>query len=99
MRHLDIKPTAGPLADQLQRAGHHVTLAVRDAGAARVEALRGKNSALVKQSEMERAVRLANWGGAEAELLVVPGAGHMLPLERPREVNEAVTAFLERTIH
>ena len=48
---------------------------------------------------MERAVRLAGAGGAEAELLTFPGAGHMLPLERPREANEAVTAFLERTIH
>lgn len=60
--------------------------------------LRGKNSALVKQNEMERAARLARTGGAEAELLTIPGAGHMLPLERPREVNEAVTAFLERTV-
>ena len=60
--------------------------------------LRGKNSALVKQSEMERAVSLARTGGAEAELLVFPGAGHMLPLERPREANAAVLAFLDRTV-
>jgi len=31
-----------------------------------------------------------------AELNVLPGAGHMLPLERPREVSAALTAIVER---
>ena len=60
--------------------------------------LRGEKSTLVKQGEMERAVRLAREGGAEANLLVVPNAGHILPLKRPGEANEAVLAFLQRTI-
>lgn len=60
--------------------------------------LRGEKSTLVKQSEMERALRLAREGGAEASLLVIPGAGHILPLERPKEANEAVLGFLQKTI-
>lgn len=56
--------------------------------------LRGADSVLVKQQEMERAVALA---GPDADLRVIPGAGHLLPLERPAEANAAVLAFLERT--
>jgi pimeloyl-ACP methyl ester carboxylesterase len=31
-----------------------------------------------------------------ADLTVVPGAGHMLPLERPREVSEALITIVRR---
>ena len=33
---------------------------------------------------------------AGAELVTIPNAAHLAPLEQPRAVNEAVTAFLER---
>lgn len=56
--------------------------------------LRGAESKLVKQSEMEHAVRLANVCGAQAELTVIPRAGHMLPLEQPGQTIAAVEAFL-----
>lgn len=56
--------------------------------------LRGADSELVKQHEMERAVRLARTSGAAATLRVIPGAGHLLPLERPAEANQAVLEFL-----
>lgn len=59
--------------------------------------LRGADSVLVKQHEMERAVNLAASGGAEAELKVIANAGHILPLERPEQANIAVKAFLDRT--
>lgn len=59
--------------------------------------LRGENSVLVKQSEMERAVALARQGGSEAALTTVPNAGHMLPLEQPETANRAVLEFLNRT--
>ncbi len=59
--------------------------------------LRGTDSALVKQDEMERAVRLAAAGGAKAELKLIPNAGHLLPLERPKEANAAVKEFLDKT--
>ncbi len=60
--------------------------------------LRGEESTLVKQSEMERAVRLAGEGGQPAELHVIPHAGHILPLEQPEIVNPMVEAFLARTL-
>lgn len=56
--------------------------------------LRGAESTLVKQHEMERAVTLADRPGAPARLVVIPGAGHLLPLERPAEANAAVVEFL-----
>lgn len=59
--------------------------------------LRGGNSVLVKQSEMERAVLLARQGGSEATLTTVPNAGHMLPLEQPEAANRTVLEFLNRT--
>jgi pimeloyl-ACP methyl ester carboxylesterase len=59
--------------------------------------LRGADSALVKQDEMERAVALAREAGASAEFVLIPNAGHILPLERPEEANAAVKAFLDRT--
>lgn len=59
--------------------------------------LRGENSVLVKQSEMERAVALARQGGSEASLLTYPNAGHMLPLEQPEQANRALLAFFEKT--
>lgn len=59
--------------------------------------LRGADSVLVKQHEMERAVRLAAGGGAKAELKLIQNAGHLLPLERPEEANAAVKEFLDRT--
>lgn len=58
--------------------------------------LRGAESTLVKQSEMERAVQLARESGQPAELTVVPHAGHILPLEQPDIVNPMVTEFLSR---
>ncbi len=58
--------------------------------------LRGADSELVKQHEMERAVKLAVSGGAKAELKLIQHAGHLLPLERPAEANAAVKEFLDR---
>lgn len=60
--------------------------------------LRGANSTLVKQEEMERAVRLARQHGADADLIVIPNAGHMLPLEQPEQANAAVLAFLDKVL-
>jgi len=60
--------------------------------------LRGAESTLVKQSEMERAVQLASKSGQTAELMVVPHAGHILPLEQPEIVNPMVNAFLAQTL-
>jgi pimeloyl-ACP methyl ester carboxylesterase len=59
--------------------------------------LRGADSILVKQYEMERAVKLALGAGAQAELMLIPNAGHILPLERPQQANAAVKAFLDKT--
>jgi len=59
--------------------------------------LRGADSTLVKQHEMERAVRLAGGNGMDAKLTVIPHAGHILPLERPAQANAAVKEFLDRT--
>ena len=56
--------------------------------------LRGAESKLVKQLEMERAVQLARKQGAAAELIVVPNAGHILPLEQPERANAEVLKFL-----
>jgi pimeloyl-ACP methyl ester carboxylesterase len=58
--------------------------------------LRGADSVLVKQYEMERAVKLALDAGTQAELQVIPKAGHILPLERPQQVNPIVKAFLDK---
>jgi pimeloyl-ACP methyl ester carboxylesterase len=33
-------------------------------------------------------------GLADARLVVLPGAGHLTPIERPKEVGEAVLGFL-----
>ncbi|HWQ96956.1 MAG TPA: alpha/beta hydrolase [Clostridia bacterium] len=60
--------------------------------------LRGAESKLVKQSEMERAVRIAGENGSPTELIVIPNAGHILPLEQPEQANAAVLAFLEKTL-
>ena len=57
--------------------------------------LRGADSVLVKQYEMERAVKLAINSGTKAELKVIPNAGHILPLEQPEQANAAVKAFLD----
>jgi pimeloyl-ACP methyl ester carboxylesterase len=35
-------------------------------------------------------------GLPKARLELIPGAGHMLPLERPEAVAHAMSAFLER---
>lgn len=58
--------------------------------------LRGADSVLVKQSEMERAVKLALEGGMQAEVEIIPNAGHILPLERPQQANGIVKAFLDK---
>ncbi len=60
--------------------------------------LRGEQSTLVKQSEMERAVALARENGAQAELKVIPNAGHILPLEQPEQANAEVLAFFGKTL-
>jgi len=60
--------------------------------------LRGAESKLVKQAEMERAVRIAGENGSSAELIVIPNAGHILPLEQPEQANAAVLTFLEKTL-
>lgn len=59
--------------------------------------LRGVESALVKQYEMERAVKLAKESGMAAELKLIPNAGHLLPLEQPEKANTAVKMFLDKT--
>jgi pimeloyl-ACP methyl ester carboxylesterase len=59
--------------------------------------LRGADSVLVKQFEMEKAVKLALDAGTQAEFQLIPNAGHILPLERPRQANAIVKAFLDRT--
>ncbi len=59
--------------------------------------LRGADSVLVKQYEMERAVKLAHDGGMQAELEIIPNAGHILPLERPQQANAIVKTFLDKT--
>lgn len=56
--------------------------------------LRGADSAVVKQDEMERVLSLATQGNPQASVVVIPGAGHLLPLERPAEVEAAVLPFL-----
>ena len=58
--------------------------------------LRGASSTLVKQDEMERAVRLAGKSGQRAELIVVPVARHMLPLEQPERANAEVLGFFAK---
>jgi len=60
--------------------------------------LRGAESTLVKQSEMERAVALARENGMQAELRVIPNAGHILPLEQPEQANAEVLAFFGKTL-
>jgi len=60
--------------------------------------LRGEQSKLVKQDEMERAVRLAKTHGASAELIVIPNAGHILPLEQPERANAAVLEFFLKLV-
>jgi pimeloyl-ACP methyl ester carboxylesterase len=37
-------------------------------------------------------------GLADARLVVLPGAGHLTPIERPREVGEAVLDFLREVM-
>ncbi len=59
--------------------------------------LRGADSVLVKQHEMERAIQLARDSGTQAEFQLIPKAGHILPLERPEQANAAVKAFLDKT--
>ena len=56
--------------------------------------LRGAQSKLVKQHEMERALELARKQGAAAELIVIPNAGHILPLEQPERANAELLKFL-----
>ncbi len=60
--------------------------------------LRGAESKLVKQAEMERAVHLAGLHGSSAELIVIPKAGHILPLEQPEQANAAVLDFFSRNL-
>lgn len=59
--------------------------------------LRGADSVLVKQFEIANAVKRVTDSGTKAELEVIPNAGHILPLERPEQVNAAVKAFLDKT--
>lgn len=59
--------------------------------------LRGADSKLVKQNEMERAVALAKGSGSQALLEIIEHAGHILPLEQPEKANFAVKTFLDNT--
>jgi pimeloyl-ACP methyl ester carboxylesterase len=59
--------------------------------------LRGADSVLVKQHEMERAVKVASGSGIPTEFVLIQHAGHILPLERPDQANAAVKAFLDKT--
>jgi pimeloyl-ACP methyl ester carboxylesterase len=59
--------------------------------------LRGAESTLVKQDEMEQAAAQARFGGAEATLQVHDHAGHLLPLEQPEAANASVKEFLDKT--
>jgi len=59
--------------------------------------LRGIESTLVKQHEMERALSLVRSGGSQATLKVFENAGHLLPLEQPMLINAEVKAFLDQT--
>lgn len=59
--------------------------------------LRGADSVLVKQDEMERAVKLAQQGGTTATLKIIPQAGHLLPLEQPDQANTTLKQFLDAT--
>lgn len=61
--------------------------------------LRGADSVLVKQFEIDKAVKLVIDSGTKAELEVIPNAGHILPLERPDQANAAVKAFLDKLDH
>ena len=58
--------------------------------------LRGADSVLVKQYEMERAINLI--GQPKAKFILIPNAGHILPLERPKEANLAVKTFLDSSV-
>ncbi|MDO5082817.1 MAG: alpha/beta hydrolase [Arachnia propionica] len=55
--------------------------------------LRGAESTLVSQEEMAHAISLLT----DAELRVIPNAGHLLPLEQPDAAARAVLEFLDRT--
>jgi pimeloyl-ACP methyl ester carboxylesterase len=57
--------------------------------------LRGAESVLVKQHEMERALSLAKEAGANATFRLIENAGHLLPLEQPEKANNAVKEFLD----
>ncbi len=59
--------------------------------------LRGAESKLVKQEEMERAVRLARTHGASAQLIVIPHRRAHVPLEQPEQSNAAVLDFFTKT--
>ena len=59
--------------------------------------LRGAESKLVKQAEMERAVGRLTAQDKPAKLTEIPQAGHILPLEQPEQANRVVLEFLEQT--
>jgi pimeloyl-ACP methyl ester carboxylesterase len=61
--------------------------------------LRGAESVLVKQHEMERALNCAKEAGANATLRLIENAGHLLPLEQPEKANDAVKEFLDNQSH
>jgi pimeloyl-ACP methyl ester carboxylesterase len=44
----------------------------------------------------ERALRLIREGGGVAELEVLPGVGHLVPIEAPEDVRRVVGEALER---
>ena len=59
--------------------------------------LTGDSDTLIPPEHSEKLVELL--GGPDAELVehvVVPGAGHMVPLEKPAEVSAALTALIRR---
>jgi pimeloyl-ACP methyl ester carboxylesterase len=73
------------------RADRHPDLSAMDVPALVVV---GSEDALTPVSCSEALVA----GLPDAELVVIPGAGHMSALERPREFTEAVRAFLARRV-
>jgi len=56
--------------------------------------LAGQEDKLAPQAEMEGMARQI----PQSEFQVVPQAGHLLPLEKPREFNDLVLKFLKRKI-
>jgi pimeloyl-ACP methyl ester carboxylesterase len=62
----------------------------------RVLLLWGEKDQEVPVAIAESALRVIRGGGGEAELEVIPGAGHLIPIEAPGELRRAVEEALTR---